>query len=135
MKGFYSTFALPFGRRLAKNHRSGSLPSGSWSEQPGNILVIEAYQTLIRTNQASKNRNEYMVDFADFYVVLAKEYARAHPPDDRTFQWERFSQWTSNAWHLYADVAQKDGSLEKLEAQGKLQALQAYVSKVRTASQ
>jgi len=28
-----------------------------------------------------------------------------------------------------------DGSLEKLEAQGKLQALQAYVSKVRAASQ
>ncbi|MFQ5962501.1 MAG: hypothetical protein ACE5MG_14010 [Candidatus Methylomirabilales bacterium] len=101
----------------------------------GITLVIEAYQTLIRTNGASKHRNEYVVDFADFYMVLAKEYARAHPPEDRTFQWERFSQWTSKAWRLYADVAQKDGSLEKLEAQGKLQALQAYVSKVRTASQ
>ena len=101
----------------------------------GNDLVIEAYQTLITTHDTSKHRNEYVIDLADFYVELAKEYARANPPEDRTFQWQEFSGWANKAWRLYADVAQKDGSLEKLEAQGKLQALQAYLSKVRGASQ
>ncbi len=103
--------------------------------EEGNDLVIGAYQSLITMHEASKHRTGYVVDFADFYVVLAKDYARANPPEDRTFQWQEFSRWANRAWRLYADVAQKDGSLEKLEAQGKLQALQAYVSKVRAASQ
>ncbi|MFQ5881683.1 MAG: hypothetical protein ACE5I9_04325 [Candidatus Methylomirabilales bacterium] len=101
----------------------------------GEPLVIEAYQALIKTHEASRHRDEYLIDFADFYVVLAKEYVRANPPEDRTFQWEKFSQWANQAWRLYAEVAQKDGSLEKLEAQGKLQAIQAYVAKVRATSQ
>lgn len=103
--------------------------------QEGNDLVIEAYQALITMHDASKHRNEYVIDLADFYVVLAKEYARANPPEDRTFQWQEFSGWANKAWRLYADVAQKDGSLEKLEAKGKIEALQAYLSKVRAASQ
>lgn len=101
----------------------------------GDDLVIEAYQALITTHESSKHRNEYVVELADFYVVLAREYVRAHPPQDRTFQWQEFAEWANKAWRLYADIAQRDGSLEKLEAQGKLQALQAYLSKVRAASQ
>lgn len=101
----------------------------------GNDLVIEAYQALITRHKASKHRHAHVVDLADFYVVLAKEYAQANPPEDRAFQWQEFSRWANQAWRLYADVAQEDGSLEKLEAQGKLQALQAYLSRVRAASQ
>lgn len=101
----------------------------------GNELVIEAYRVLIRTHEASKRRYEHLVDFADFYVVLAKEYARSSPPEDRTFEWQKFSQWANQAWRLYSGVSQKDGSIEKLEARGKLEALQAYVAKVRAASQ
>ncbi|MFQ5657979.1 MAG: hypothetical protein ACE5G5_10590, partial [Candidatus Methylomirabilales bacterium] len=101
----------------------------------GNVRVIEAYRDLVRTHGASKRLYEHVVDFADFCVTLAKEYARANPPEDRTFEWQKFSQWANQAWTLYYGVAQKDGFLEKLEAQGKLEALQAYVAKVRAASQ
>jgi hypothetical protein len=103
--------------------------------EEGNQAVVEAYQALITAHSASKHRNEYVVDLADFCVLLAKEYVRAHPPEDRTFQWEEFSRWATQAWHLYAEVAQRDGSLEKLEAQAKLEALNAYLSKVRATSQ
>lgn len=103
--------------------------------QGGNDLVIEAYQVLITTHASSKHRNEYVVELADFFVALAKEYARVNPPPGRAFRWQEFSEWANKAWRLYADVAEKDGSPEKVEAQGKLQALQAYLSKVRAASQ
>ncbi|MFQ5846299.1 MAG: hypothetical protein ACE5IQ_01355 [Candidatus Methylomirabilales bacterium] len=101
----------------------------------GDGAVIEAYEALLGSHEASRHSDGYVIDFADFYVVLAKEYVRANPPEDRTFTWEKFSQWADRARRLYARVAQRDGSLDKLEARGKLQALDAYTLKIQALSQ
>lgn len=98
--------------------------------QDGNESVILAYQQLLDKHSDSKHRYRYRLELGDFYVALAHEYAAQYDPESLRFDRQIFERLGQAALQHYAAVAQQDGTIEKLEAKGKLEALQAYMARV-----
>jgi tetratricopeptide (TPR) repeat protein len=96
----------------------------------GNQLVIVGYSQLITKHQASKNIQRFLLDFGDFYLVLAKDYASQYDPEGLAFDFKAFDQLIKSALKLYSEVAQVDGTVEKLEAQGKIEATRGFLEKL-----
>ncbi|MCZ6625955.1 MAG: hypothetical protein O7B35_17285 [Deltaproteobacteria bacterium] len=97
----------------------------------GNQLVILGYSQLVTKHRDSKNLYRYLLDFGDFYTLLAKEYAFQKDPEGLSFDLEAFEQLAKSALKLYTEVAQVDGILEKIEAQGKIEGLRGLMEKMR----
>jgi tetratricopeptide (TPR) repeat protein len=97
----------------------------------GNQLVILGYSQLTTKHRQSKNVYRYLLDFGDFYLVLAKEYVAQHDPEGLEFRPENFDQLAKSALKLYTEVSQVDGIVEKVEAQGKVEALRGFMEKIR----
>jgi hypothetical protein len=98
--------------------------------EDGNESVVLAYRQLLNKHQESKNLYQYQIQFGDFYFTLAQEYAAQHDPQGLQFDSSTFEALGRAALQLYAQVAQEDGVMEKLEAKGKLDALEAYMAKI-----
>ena len=98
--------------------------------EDGNESVILAYQQLIDKHQESKNRYSYKIALGDFYFMLAQEYSAQNDPESLRFETAIFEALGQAALRHYAAVAQEDGIVEKLEAKGKLEALEAYMAKI-----
>jgi len=98
--------------------------------EDGNESVALAYTQLIGKHKESKNLYRYQIEFGDFYFALAQEYVAQNDPQSLQFDSATFEQVGRAALRLYAQVAQEDGVIEKLEAKGKLEALEAYMAKV-----
>ena len=96
----------------------------------GNQLTIVGYSQLVTKHQASKNLQRYLIDFGDFYMVLAKEYASQYDPEGLAFDSHVLDQFVKSALKLYSEVAQMDGMVEKIEAQGKIEAARGYLEKI-----
>ncbi len=97
----------------------------------GNQLVILGYSQLVTKHRQSKNLYRYLLDFGDFYALLAKEYTIQNDPEGLSFDQEVFDQFAKSALRLYTEVAQVDGILEKIEAQGKIEGLRGLTEKMR----
>lgn len=98
--------------------------------EDGNESVILAYNQLITKHKESKNRPRYQIKLGDFYFTLAQEYVAQHDPQSLQFDPLTFEELGRAALRLYAQVAQEEGRMEKQEAQGKLEALQAYMARI-----
>ncbi|MBI3799708.1 MAG: hypothetical protein HY268_22390 [Deltaproteobacteria bacterium] len=98
--------------------------------EDGNGSVVLAYRQLLNKHNESKNIYRYQIEFADFYFTLAQEYAVQNDPQSLQFDPAVFEELGRTALRLYAEVAHEDGVMEKLEAKGKLEALEAYMAKV-----
>jgi len=96
----------------------------------GNQLVILGYTQLSTKHRQSKNIFRFLIDFGDFYQVLAKEYASQYDPEGLSFDFKTFDQFVKSALRLYNEVAQVDGIVEKIEAQGKIEAMRGLLEKV-----
>jgi tetratricopeptide (TPR) repeat protein len=96
----------------------------------GNQLVILGYSQLVTKHRQSKNIYRFLLDFADFYVLLAKEYAAQYDPEGLNFDLNTFDQFAKSALKLYTEVVRVDGILEKIEAQGKIEALRGLTEKM-----
>jgi tetratricopeptide (TPR) repeat protein len=96
----------------------------------GNQLVILGYSQLVTKHRESKNIHRFLIDFGDFYTMLAKEYASQYDPEGLTFDFKTFDQLVKSALKLYTEVAQVDGVLEKVEAQGKIEAMRGLTENV-----
>jgi hypothetical protein len=99
--------------------------------QDGNELVVVGYTQLVTKHRQSKHYYRHLLDFGDFYVVLAKEYLAQHDPEGLSFDANVLDQLAKSALKLYTEVAQIDGILEKIEAQGKIEALRGLVEKAK----
>ena len=97
----------------------------------GNELVVLGYGQLVSKHSQSKNYHRYLLDFGDYHVQLGKEYAIQNDPEGLDFEFATFEQFAKSAMKLYSEVAQQDGVLEKLEAQGKLDSLKGLMDKMR----
>ncbi len=97
----------------------------------GNQMVILGYTQLVTKHRESKNVYRYLLDFGDFYVRLAKEYAAQNDPEGLNFDPAVFDQLAKSALRLYTEVAQVDGVLEKIEAQGKIEGLRGLTEEMR----
>ena len=96
----------------------------------GNQIVILGYSQLVTKHRQSKNIYRFLIDFGDFYALLAKEYASQYDPEGLTFDFKVFDQFAKSALKLYSEVAQVDGIVEKLEAQAKVEAMRGFLEKV-----
>jgi len=96
----------------------------------GNQLTIVGYSQLVTKHQQSKNYYRYLIDFGDFYMRLAKEYASQYDPEGLSFDSKVLDQFAKSALKLYAEVVQVDGIMEKIEAQGKIEATRGFLEKI-----
>jgi len=96
----------------------------------GNQLVVLGYGQLVTKHRQSKNIHRFLLDFGDFYTLLAKEYASQYDPEGLSFDFKAFDQLAKSALKLYSEVAQVDGILEKIEAQGKIEAMRGLLEKI-----
>ena len=96
----------------------------------GNQLTIVGYSQLVTKHQQSKNIYRFLLDFGDFYILLANEYASQYDPEGLVFDFKVLDQFVKSALKLYTEVAQVDGILEKLEAQGKIEAARGFLEKM-----
>lgn len=97
----------------------------------GNHITILAFSQLITKHRQSKNYHRYVLDFGDFYIRLAKDYIAENDPEGLAFDMKVFEQLAKSALGLYTEVASVDGIVEKIEAQGKIEALRGLNEKVR----
>ncbi len=98
--------------------------------EDGNESAVLAYRQLLDKHKESKNSHHYQIELADFYLTLAQEYVAQIDPQSLQFDSAVFEDLGRTALRLYAQVAQEDGVIEKLEAKGKLEALEAYMAKI-----
>jgi hypothetical protein len=96
----------------------------------GSQIVILGYSQLVTKHRQSKNIYRFLIDFGDFYALLAKEYASQYDPEGLTFDFKVFEQFAKSALKLYSEVAQVDGIVEKIEAQGKVEAMRGFLEKI-----
>ena len=96
----------------------------------GNQLTIVGYSQMVTKHEQSKNIYRYLIDFADFYMLLAKEYASQYDPEGLAFDFKVLDQFVRSALKLYTEVAQVDGVVEKIEAQGKIEAARGFLEKM-----
>jgi len=91
----------------------------------GTLLALQELQRVATRHGASKLRLRHLLDLAEFYVALAREYVAAVPPASLDFDPARFSEISDAAIRLLELVASHDGRLEKLEATRQLEAFLA----------
>ena len=96
----------------------------------GNQLTIVGYSQLVTKHQQSKNIYRFLLDFGDFYTVLANEYASQYDPEGLVFDIKLLDQFVKSALKLYTEVGQVDGIVEKIEAQGKIEAARGFLEKL-----
>ena len=96
----------------------------------GNQLTILGYSQLITKHQQSKNYQRHLLDFGDFYIILAKDYANQYDPEGLAFDLNLLDQFAKAALKFYSEVTQTDGVVEKLEAQAKIEATRGYLEKL-----
>ena len=95
------------------------------------VAFVEANRfQLITKHRQSKNIYRFTIDFGDFYALLAKEYAAQYDPEGLSFELKAFEQFAKSALKLYTEVVQVDGIVEKIEAQGKIEAMRGLNEKV-----
>ena len=97
----------------------------------GNELVALGYSQLLSRHVRSRNYHRYLLDFGDYYVSLAREYSLRNDPQGLDFDVETFDGFARSAMKLYAEVAQQDGALEKIEAGAKLEGLKGLMERTR----
>lgn len=96
----------------------------------GNQLTIVGFSQLVTKHRQSKNIYRYLIDFGDFYMRLAKEYSSQYDPEGLAFDSKLLDQFVKSALKLYVEVVQVDGIMEKIEAQGKIEAARGFLEKI-----
>lgn len=96
----------------------------------GSLRAVSELQRVITRHGASKNRLRHTLDLADFYAMLAEDYAEANPPESLRFDPVIFQELAESATQLYQAVAAEDGSPEKLEAARHFEAFLAFTLQV-----
>jgi len=92
--------------------------------------ALQAYQELVQNHPESKNRNRNLLELAVFYEELARDYVQRCPAVSLCFDSATFDEYTFSASRIYESVSQQDGSIEKIEAARRLEALIAFILQV-----
>lgn len=96
----------------------------------GNLRAVSEWQRVIARHGPSKYQRRHMIEAANLYAELAREYVLAKPPQSLDFDPPLFRELVDGATHLYEAVAHEDGTPEKLEAARRLEAFLAFTLQV-----
>ncbi len=94
------------------------------------VVALQQYQHLVQRHTESKNRNRHLLDLADHYSNLSRQYVERFPPVSLGFDPATFDEFAFGATRLYESVSQQDGAIEKIEAARKLEAYLAFTLQV-----
>lgn len=92
----------------------------------GDVRALAELQRVAEKHKDSKNANRHLIDLADLYGRLAREYVAKHPPEGLLFDPATFQDLVDSASRLYEAVGAQDGTPEKMEASQRLEALLAF---------
>lgn len=98
--------------------------------EDGNLRAIAEWQRVVARHGPSKYNRRHMIEAANLYAALAREYVIAKPPESLGFDPPIFRELVDGATHLYEAVAHQDGTPEKLEAARRLEAFLAFTLQV-----
>jgi hypothetical protein len=96
----------------------------------GNLRAVAEWQRVVARHGPSKYRRRHMIEAANVYAALAREYVIAKPPESLDFDPPMFRELVDGATHLYEAVAHQDGTPEKIEAARRLEAFLAFTLQV-----
>jgi len=96
----------------------------------GSVRALAALQRLAIEHKQSKHANAHVLELAELYAALAREYVEEFPPESPGFEPDRFEELVNSAARLYETVSNQDGAPEKLEAARRLEAFLAFTLKV-----
>jgi hypothetical protein len=96
----------------------------------GSVRALAALQRLAIEHKQSKHANAHVLELADLYAALAREYVEEYPPESPDFEPVRFEELVNSSARLYESVSNQDGATEKLEAARRLEAFLAFTLKV-----
>jgi len=96
----------------------------------GDVHALSELQRLVTRHRESKNANRHVLELADLYAALAEEYTASHPPESLLFDPPTFQELVDSASRLYQNVANQDGTSERLEASRRLEAFLAFTLRV-----
>lgn len=96
----------------------------------GSIRSVAELQRLLSRHGASQKRRQHMLELANLYAAISREYVEAVPPESLRFDPPKFQELVDAATELYRSVAAQDGTSEKLEAARRLEAFLAFTLRV-----
>jgi hypothetical protein len=96
----------------------------------GSIRAVAELQKLLTRHGASHSRRQHMLELANLYAAISREYVDAVPPESLNFDPPKFQELVDAASDLYRTVAAQDGTSEKLEASRRLEAFLAFTLRV-----
>jgi tetratricopeptide (TPR) repeat protein len=100
----------------------------------GTARALKAWKETIERHAGSARVEQWRLRMGDCLYEQAREYAQEHDPEGAEFRWEVFERMTSAALSHYRQVERAYGYEERLEAAGKIEAVNAFVGRVRVRS-
>jgi hypothetical protein len=101
----------------------------------GSKRALDFARSLLDRHANSARVNAHRLQLGQFYAELARDLASLQPPDRAGFQSDLFHQLATAAQKEFLTVSKADGYEEKLEAKAQLDALNAFLRKVRKMEQ
>ena len=121
---------LDHGRRHFLERKLLVAGQGSGLVRLGGCVEVE----VVRLDGVAVSEDEralhHVLELADLYTEIARQYVDAVPPESLNFDPPRFQELVDAAVHLYQSVAVQDGTPEKIEAQRRLEAFLAFTLRV-----
>lgn len=96
----------------------------------GQLRAIAELQRVAARHASSKYQRRHLLDVANFYAQMAKEYTQANPPESLRFDPVVFQELVEASMQIYQTVAAEDGTPEKIEAGRRLEAFLAFTLQV-----
>ena len=96
----------------------------------GHVRAVGEWQRTVTRHGASQLYLRHLLELADLYEALARDYVEAIPPESLRFDPPKFQELTEAAAQIYRRVASEDGTPEKLEAARNLEAFLAFTLRV-----
>ncbi|MCX7046247.1 MAG: hypothetical protein NTX50_12270 [Candidatus Sumerlaeota bacterium] len=100
----------------------------------GTTRALEAWTAILKNHTDSARVEQYRLREGDCYAEQAREYAQENDPESGDFNWEVFDRIAAVALYHYRGVERAYGYAERLEARGKIEALNAFINRVRERS-
>src|SRR6266511_1791863 len=118
-------------RRRAHRSRQGRFRRGQpWPLERGESTDHRRLQPASNQTSAKQESLSLFARFRRLLLRLAKEYASQYDPEGLVFDYQVLDQFVKSALKLYTEVAQVDGTVEKIEAQGKIEATRGFLEKM-----
>ncbi len=130
VRGTHFEFIVREERERADHARARWFGARRRLDRSLDTTALQAYQQLVQNHPESKNRSRNLLELAGFYEELARDYVERCPAISLCFDSATFDEYTFSASRIYESVSQQDGSIEKIEAARKLEALIAFILRV-----